>query len=348
VNTATPPFVAVTSITGVPNSATAGTPLTLTGTVNPGNATNQTIVWSVKTVGTTGATVSGSTLNTTSAGTVVVTATIVNGATATSNYTQDFTITVNTATPPFVAVTSITGVPNSATAGTPLTLTGTVNPNNATNQTIVWSVKTAGTTGATVSGSTLNTTSAGTVVVTATIVNGATATSNYTQDFTITVNVPSTTTFTITASAGAGGSISPSGAVTVSQGGSQLFTASPNAGKLVDEWRLNGSTVQTGGATYLASNVQASATLQVTFKDDLTANEEVNAPSMDIWSANGVLTIKSGFPMEMVRIYNLSGQLLYGGDVGGQYQLEISGLPRGVLIVKVIMGDQDVTKKVVN
>ena len=36
--------------------------------------------------------------------------------------------------------------------------------------------------------------------------------------------------FDITASAGANGSISPSGTVTVGQGGSQTFTITPNAG----------------------------------------------------------------------------------------------------------------------
>jgi hypothetical protein len=90
----------------------------------------------------------------------------------------------------FVAVTGITDVPTSATAQAPLVLTGTVNPSNATNQTIIWSVRDAGTTGATIGGNTLTATAAGTVTVTATIVNGATATTNYTQDFSINVSPP--------------------------------------------------------------------------------------------------------------------------------------------------------------
>jgi len=187
--TVTPAFVPVTNIMDVPTTATVGTPLTLTGTVVPSNATNQTIVWSVQDAGTTGASISGSTFNTTSAGSVTVRATIVNGLTETTNYTQDFPITVNQ---PFVPVTNITGVPTTATVGTPLTLTDTVVPSNATNQTIVWSVQDAGTTGASISGSTLSTTSSGTVTVRATITNGLTTTTNYTQNFTITVNVPMT------------------------------------------------------------------------------------------------------------------------------------------------------------
>ena len=80
--------------------------------------------------------------------------------------------TVNAADP-FISVINITGVPTSLTIGTALTLTGTVVPSDATNQSIQWSLKNPGTTGATLSGSTLSATAAGTVIVTATITNGA-------------------------------------------------------------------------------------------------------------------------------------------------------------------------------
>jgi formylglycine-generating enzyme required for sulfatase activity len=179
-------FVAVTGISGVPQTATVGTILTLTSTVAPYNATNQTIVWSVANAGTTGATISGNWLYATAVGTVTVRATITNGTAQGTNYTQDFSITVNTS---FVAVTGISGVPETATAGTPLTLTNTVAPENATNQTIVWSVVSAGTTGASINGNTLNTTSAGTVTVRATIANGIAQGTNYTQNFIVTARV---------------------------------------------------------------------------------------------------------------------------------------------------------------
>jgi hypothetical protein len=116
--------------------------------------------------------------------------------TASSSYTQDFPITVNAA--PFVPVSNISGVPATATAGTPLTLSGTVEPSGATNQTITWSVASAGATGADISGNTLTTTAAGEVTVRATIANGLTASSSYTKDFPITVNPPPPGTLTIT------------------------------------------------------------------------------------------------------------------------------------------------------
>lgn len=89
--------IPVAGIAGVPATATAGTDLTLKGTVSPSDAVNKTIVWSVKSQGTTGAAINGSTLSTTSAGTVTVTATVVNGKTATTDYTEDFIITVSAA-----------------------------------------------------------------------------------------------------------------------------------------------------------------------------------------------------------------------------------------------------------
>ena len=113
----TPAFVAVTDITGVPATATVGTPLTLSGTVAPATATNKTISWSVVSAGTTGATVSGATFNATAAGTATVRATVVNGASATTNYTKDFTVTVSTTTTYSISASPASPAFGSLTAG---------------------------------------------------------------------------------------------------------------------------------------------------------------------------------------------------------------------------------------
>jgi hypothetical protein len=100
----------------------------------------------------------------------------------------------------FVPVTSITGVPTSGVKNTVVTLTRTVNPATATNKTITWSVKNADYTGATIiDGNKLNTATSGnsTVTVTATIVNGLTESSNYTQDFYIYLTINSGGTFPV-------------------------------------------------------------------------------------------------------------------------------------------------------
>ncbi|GHV34383.1 hypothetical protein FACS1894187_04850 [Synergistales bacterium] len=177
-------FIPVTGITGVPTTTVVGTPLTLTGTVEPSDATNNTIVWSVKEAGTTGAAITDGKLTTAAIGTVTVTATIENGKAVGVPYTEDFDII---AVANFVPVTDITDVPTDAVVGTPLTLTGTVTPSDATYDTIVWSVKEAGTTGATITDGKLTATAAGTVTVTATITNGTDFGVDYTREFDITV-----------------------------------------------------------------------------------------------------------------------------------------------------------------
>lgn len=84
-------FVAVADIVGVPNSATTGAALTLTGTVVPSNATNRTIVWSMaEGVGS----VSGNVFTSEEPGTAKVRATIVDGIAEMQNFVRDFEIRV--------------------------------------------------------------------------------------------------------------------------------------------------------------------------------------------------------------------------------------------------------------
>ncbi|HEY1173366.1 MAG TPA: putative Ig domain-containing protein [Verrucomicrobiae bacterium] len=70
----------------------------------------------------------------------------------------------------------------------------------------------------------------------------------------------------VSATAGANGSISPSGAINKDAGASQTFTATPSAGYQVDQWLVNGSVAQTGGATYTLNSIQANQTVSVSFK----------------------------------------------------------------------------------
>ena len=269
------PFVAVTNITNVPTTATAGEDLTLTGTVSPDDATNQTITWSVKDAGTTGAVIDEDTLSTNAAGTVKVTATVENGASATTNFAKDFDITVNAA---FVPVSNITNVPTSVTAGEDLTLTGTVSPANATNQAVAWSVKDAGTTGAVIDEDTLSTNAAGTVKVTATVENGASATTNFAKDFDITVNaafVPVSNITNVPTSVTAGEDLTLTGTVSPANATNQAIAWSVKdagtTGAVIDADTL--STTAAGVVKITATVVNgASATTNFTKDFDITVN----------------------------------------------------------------------------
>ncbi|MDR1790132.1 MAG: FIVAR domain-containing protein, partial [Propionibacteriaceae bacterium] len=87
-------FVPVTTITDVPLLATIGTPLTLSGTVDPVAATDQVITWSVADAAGTGAAIAGDQLTATASGTAVIRATIADGTNPGVVYTQDFNVVV--------------------------------------------------------------------------------------------------------------------------------------------------------------------------------------------------------------------------------------------------------------
>lgn len=164
----------------------------------------------------------------------------------------------------FVAVTQITHVPDTATVGTPLQLTGTVVPSDATNKTIIWSVSPNNTlSGVNVSGTVFTATTAGTAKIRAVITNGTT-TGDYIQDFNITVDAGAPVQHTITASAGTGGSISPSGSVTVDDGGDQTFTITANNGYQILDVLVDGTSVGAVGL-YTFNDVRGDHTIHATF-----------------------------------------------------------------------------------
>ena len=176
------PFVPVTNITSVPTSKTVGMDLTLTGKVVPSNATNKTISWQVKDAGETGAKISGNKLSTMNQGTVIVTAIVMDGTAMDTDFTKDFVIT---ATKAYVAVTDIVDVPSTATAGTPLTLSGTVMPSDATYSQITWTVKDTKSTGARISDDTLIDARAGSLVIVASVADGTAPGIPFTKEFVV-------------------------------------------------------------------------------------------------------------------------------------------------------------------
>jgi len=183
-------FVPVTNIIDVNTSVLVGT-VSLGGKVVPSDATNKTIKWTVLPLDDDDededyiedATISGTNLTTTSEGYVDVRATIINGKAVGVNYTKDFTIYVD----PFVPVSYIVyDGPSSEEVGD-IYLDATVYPDDASYTDIIWSIRNAGTTKASIVDDVLTTRAPGTVRVTATIKNGKADGVNYTQDFSITI-----------------------------------------------------------------------------------------------------------------------------------------------------------------
>ena len=114
----------------------------------------------------------------------------------------------------------------------------------------------------------------------------------------VTVTSAPPVTYTITATAGANGSISPSGAVTVSHGGNQQFAITPNAGYRIADVRVDGSSVG-AVSSYTFNNITASHTITASFAyndDDDTSPRTLTDPATGITasgniSAGAVLTV---------------------------------------------------------
>jgi len=195
------PTVSVTGVTLNKSnlSLTVGEAETLTATVAPDNATNKAVSWSTSDA--TKAIVSNGVVTTVTAGTVTITATTVDGgkiATCSVTVISNGNEGNGETSEPYVAVTSITGVPSTVMTNEELTLTGTVNPSNATNKTITWTIKDQSGTNSILNGNKLIAAKDGTVKVTATITNGKTENINYMQDFDITVTQYVGITHTVT------------------------------------------------------------------------------------------------------------------------------------------------------
>lgn len=84
-------FISVQNISNVSKLIRINEPLLLTGTIEPSNATENTIAWSIKTDDTSGATLINGYLTVQNQGKVVITATVL-GGNEKGNYTQDFTL----------------------------------------------------------------------------------------------------------------------------------------------------------------------------------------------------------------------------------------------------------------
>ena len=98
----------------------------------------------------------------------------------------------------------------------------------------------------------------------------------------------------ITASAGSGGSISPSGTVAVSHGGSQNFTITPASGYQIADVRVDGVSVGTA-STYTFNNVFSDYTISAFFAPVfVTYTITASAGSNGGISPSGVIPVEQG------------------------------------------------------
>jgi len=170
-------FIPVEDISNVPTDARVGVPLALSARVTPANATNQTIIWMLKTSEEDDEDeedekpkniINGNQLMTADEGIVIVTAVIPRGGPSKSDFTKDFIIFAGYG---FVQVEEIVNVPAEVFLDVPLDLDAyaKVMPEIATDQIINWSVYTGP---ATITGSILTAEEAGEIIIHADINHG--------------------------------------------------------------------------------------------------------------------------------------------------------------------------------
>jgi len=108
----------------------------------------------------------------------------------------------------------------------------------------------------------------------------------------VSYNAP-VTSYTITASCGSNGSLSPSGTVSVTSGGSQTFTMIPDSGYAVSNVVVDGSSI--GAATsYPFSNVTANHSIAVTFAAVPKYTIAASCGSGGSISPSGTVSLSSG------------------------------------------------------
>ncbi|MBK5274866.1 MAG: hypothetical protein JJE30_07430 [Desulfuromonadales bacterium] len=113
--------------------------------------------------------------------------------------------------------------------------------------------------------------------------------------------------FTITASAGAGGSISPSGAVLVTQGSSQTFTIAPDVGSAVSNVLVDGVS-QGAITTYTFTNVTANHTIAAVFTAGQPTTATVTlATTGTLLPGSSIGTIVAVMNYPLNKILNVAG-----------------------------------------
>lgn len=130
--------------------------------------------------------------------------------------------------------------------------------------------------------------------------------------------------YTVTPVAGDNGKISPTTAQTVQSGGFVTFTATPNAGFVVDQWLVNGTAadIPAGSITFSDGPVQGNETVKVTFK---------KAPQMRMWNERWDTALGGNGQVQT----NYFNGFDAAGDTWVVNQVQPSGKPQFVEIYKL-------------
>ena len=187
--------------------------------------------------------------------------------------------------------------------------------------------------------------------------NGTTVSTNATYTFVVnadrTLEAVFTQVYTITTNINPSGAGTVTGGGTYSDGSTATLTATPNSGWLFNSWKENGATVSTN-ATYTFT-VNADRTLEAAFDVDVNT-ENVLDDAFLMVSPNptrDVVQIQINHPtlsFDRIQVYNVHGQLIKSANMNNSTaQLDLSTLSEGVYFLQVFTIDnqQFVIKQIV-
>ncbi|OPX98104.1 MAG: hypothetical protein A4E58_01041 [Syntrophorhabdus sp. PtaB.Bin006] len=122
-------------------------------------------------------------------------------------------------------------------------------------------------------------------------------------------------TYTLTASAGTGGSISPAGAVSVSQGANQSFTITPSTGYTIANVVVDGSSVG-AVSSYTFNSVAAAHTISATFSTVCTYSASPTSATLPASGATGTATVTTQTGCSWTARSNASWLTITSGSSG--------------------------------
>jgi hypothetical protein len=152
------------------------------------------------------------------------------------------------------------------------------------------------------------------------------------------------TTYTLTVTSGTGGGSYAANAQV------PITANTAPSGKVFDQWTSsNGGSFANVNSTSTTFTMPSNAvTVTATYKDDIPdANEAVEEEKINYYVEGSSLIVKSSaVAMTAVEIYSISGQLVARQMGLNAPEVRIENLPQGVLIVRIISGDETETIKI--
>jgi hypothetical protein len=146
--------------------------------------------------------------------------------------------------------------------------------------------------------------------------------------------------FTIVASAGEGGTISPHGNVTVSYGGKQTFTFTPDKDYEIAGVVVDGTNAGAAKNNYTFSNVKENHTIAVTFQKKLEIKTvAATPPRLSVYPnpTKGEIQIKNRSKIGSIQVFDVIGKLRreINNINDTETIVDLSSFPKGIYILKM-------------